>query len=108
MSESIENLLAVLDMTEEEQEEWIIASGLLPEEDGIPIYSKPILADFAFRLRDEVTATKEGIYFWDRAMAEVCREKDISYKEFLTWCHAKAQPPDWIIAAEIAKILAEK
>lgn len=86
-----EELLAVLDLSEDEQDRWCcLNTNRRPHEH---------LADLAFRLRNKVIAMEDGLALWETAMMEVGHKKDISYKVYLTWCHAQARPIDWIIAA---------
>lgn len=86
-----DELLAVLDMSEDEQWEWCVKN----------VKEKTIgesLADLAFRLRDEVVA-ECGDIVWHKAVVKIC-----DYMRMGTaWFKNYAKPIHWIIAALIAK-----
>ena len=87
----IDELLAVLDMPEEEQEEWC-------RDKTMPYRWRESLADLAFRLRDEAVVN-QGEVAWHRAVVKVC---DYMGKR-IVWFKGYAQPIHWVIAALIAK-----
>ena len=102
-----EDLLAVLDMSEEEQRKWVhftLYDYYRGYTDSPLIQTEHILADLAFRLRDEMCkeiggcekyyAGLEAIYKY-RGIKKQCQ----SFYAFLTY---RLQPIDMIIAALIA------
>lgn len=105
-------LLAVLDMSEDEQLLWVAAE--VEKEPFDPKAGSRIvrLAEHAFRLRDEVIAEddkSEIDCYWCEASYEVYlyiigEENEMEAKEGLdTWFTMRAKPIHWIIAALIAK-----
>lgn len=96
-------LLAVLDMSEEEQKQWLHDNFLNRE------YYYPSLADLAFRLRDEAVLLDN--FPW--ACAEVYNyahnyklgpnEVPAPTTLMWIWFANQARPIHWIIAALIAK-----
>lgn len=97
MSEKIDKLLAVLDMTEDEQEEWC-------RDKAMPFRWRDSLADLAFRLRDEMVKNGYASYFYD-GMTEVLKayQKNDCVPSMASFLAYHAQPIHWIIAALIAK-----
>lgn len=99
-----EELLAVLDLTRQEQWEWLEAK--FSETDdlhcclGTPICftGEQDLANLAFRLRDEMFSSAKGKAAWCRGCRIVIKAANNS-DEFPVW----SQPIHWIIAALIAK-----
>ena len=99
-----QELLAVLDMSEDEQVFWFYRR---PEEDlyrvvwiaPVARFKRYQLADLAFRLRDEI-ATKKSQY-WQTAKSKVAHKVWGTYHDY-TW-DEEAKPIHWIIAALIAK-----
>lgn len=125
MTDPIKDLLAVLDLPEEEQKMWLALNLILrceqANETGTAIYPKAqleSLADLAFRLTPD-----EG-YSWDRAKILVWKERDCEIAQIMKECRAshsvllkaanewvssnKSMPIDRIIAALIAKELAKE
>ena len=111
MTERMNELLAVLDMPETEQwkrlRPFTDASG---DDYERGLYSKclrkRVLADLAFRLRDEAIE-KYGVEFHNGIYAVQCYLKK---EEWATafWGEVYAQPIHWIIAGLIAKELEKK
>jgi len=112
----IQELLAVLDLSEEKQVDWAF------NEFGYDIHftdykgkldkcrfplTDTSLADLAFRLRDEVDPC-----FWYAASYNVAIHsgliKDSRCKGFSVFGFYESKPIHWIIAALIAKELADK
>lgn len=102
------DLLKVLDLTEEEQKDWLWNNKLIHEDES--------LADLAFRLRDE--AVKLSPVCFQKARAKIyyqvyyypIGERVLQSKNFLCtaeWWLEEAQPIHWIIAALIAKELSK-
>ncbi len=94
MTKEIKDLLAVLDMPEDEHARWCSSN--------VDCVFYGCLADLAFRLRDEVFPTEfhAGVY-------EVQQYETKDYAPAL-WGECFAQPIHWIIAALIAKSLAKE
>lgn len=124
----IDELLAVLDLTEEEQWKWATARAneFWPDEDIFYGYPEKYFADLAFRLRDEVVGRKynigvvpdfrgtntfpecpDSLFRWYEAQQEI----DNHLKTWRwpgkadAWWHEQSQPIHWIIAALMAKEL---
>ena len=118
------DLLKVLDMSEEEQLQWLIDKNIT---DGslaisqvtneiVPHWIRIELADLAFRLRDEVAKVKDlsdifnptklTIAYFD-AFMDICDYYKYPWSEnkgdVYTWIMYCAKPIHWIIAALIAK-----
>ena len=128
MSDTIKNLLAVLDLSKEEQFYELHRRGLIDEEDYEAVISAAteeqrdwlihrILADLAFRLRDEAIRKHTG-QLW-QAMILVMNQDATPqqvYDSFhedgvitnQSWWILYANAIHWIIAALIAKELAGK
>ena len=108
----IDELLAVLDMTEEKQWAWLLnrCVEFWPDEEVFIGSQEKYLADLAFRLRDEVAKEDSGVLF-GRGLAKICFKiyggNNYNLNEFLSWSTVKAKPIHWIIAALIAKELAK-
>jgi hypothetical protein len=107
--DKIQELLSVLDMTEDKQWKWIVKRDDIQklcdnqlDEDCHFRYKRRVLADLAFRKRDEAVK-KYGLKYWLLASQRVADKAFIVYK--WKWC---SQPIHWIIAALIAKVLSEK
>ena len=98
MSDKINELLSVLDMTEDEQFEWCakcdLLGGTVLHTDRDSMY----LADLAFRLRDEAIVHSHR---WDYGRRSV---SDYLDKPLVMW-DEWSQPIHWIIASLIAKEL---
>ena len=118
MKAKIKELLAVPDLTEEEQ--WAFLRKYVDPvyEMGsyCPTHRKMYLADLAFRLRDEANddvALLEGqrwVYLAHHYKSEHWDDfkKTTSFAESQCWFgYKEAQPIHWIIAALIAKKLAK-
>lgn len=102
------DLLKVLDMSEEEQIEWLIEKGIT---DGSlarsQVTNKKIvkhwirieLADLAFRFRDEVESKVE----FHHCFAKVCKHIDPHIMNYAGYALCTAKPIHWIIAALMAK-----
>ncbi len=102
----IKELLAVLDMLEVEQYCWLCDHR---PEYGYVITAYPenpdmVLADLAFRLRDEVMNFNKGA--WYDATEQVWRECH-NYREYRNFWVDRSKPIHWIIAALIAKELSK-
>ena len=104
-----QKLLAVLDMSEDEQDYWTVEN----TDRGIRGGNYESLADLAFRLRDEIRS-KVNYSCWMNAKETVAKaiwskhkwHKRGSYKyltSIYTFWTNQAQPIHWIIAALIAK-----
>ena len=117
MTPEIEKLLAVLDMTEEEQYCWVMNN--FPDEGWKPFpddeddsciriaksqYSR-ITADLAFKMRDEAVKTKAYKYaqrlVWERT--EYKNAQPFKPMNPQVWWLDMSQPIHWIIAALIAQ-----
>lgn len=103
MSDKTKELLAVLDMSKEDQSLWLIYhEGIEPTES---------LADLAFRLRDEAVRINQWIY--SEVIRDICRKTNspkadnCSCFDAAMWAEIEAQPIVWIIAALIAKELSK-
>jgi len=103
--QQIQELLKVLDMTEEEQKEWAYA---LPEWKYDDMSNS--LADLAFRMRDKVD--KAYGLLWTGSLHYVycyiirgSLDYEMPYVPIFRWFGIKAKPIDWIIAAKIAEAL---
>lgn len=100
MSDKIKELLAVLDMSAQEQVEWVFDN----VETGECDIDIDVLADLAFRLRDEVG--KIDAVYWEKAVYMVYTRAHIRpYDNVFCWMTEWGRPIDWIIAALIAKEL---
>ena len=103
---STDELLAVLDMPEDEQLIWCAKNAGLDLLDAT-------LADLAFRLRDEAVwhISDEAIPHWENALKKIyvhlfsCLEPETEYAEKVMWrwWFESAKPIHIIIAALIAK-----
>lgn len=114
MSKEIDKLLAVLDMPEEEQIEFL--KDELPDLRGDIINGGISLADLAFRLRDEAMPYCCGggwldiirritVYMEKYVVCDKCQQS----KATKSWnWDIQAQPIHWIIASLIAKALQGK
>lgn len=89
-----EKLLAVLDLPEKEQVDYLFLHDYDLDES---------LADLAFRLRDEVLESESGTLHWVMAMFDVYMKMTGSKLLNWKWGYVKAKPIHWIIAALIAK-----
>lgn len=91
----IESLLAVLDMSEDEQWDWVFSQSA-----EILATGNESLADLAFRLRSEVE-----LYQWNCAIREIIEYliPDFTEKEKRRWWIKEAKPIHWIIAGLIAQ-----
>lgn len=103
----IKELLAVLDLPEFEQQDWVFKNVAHEHPDSIPRYERKMrIADLAFRLRDEGGNFNEGLTCVFEHL-----EGFSAYKEMLYWVcglGGACQPIHWIIAALIAKELEKK
>ena len=105
-----QDLLAVLDMSEDEQRKWVhftLYDYYRGYTDSPLIQTEHILADLAFRLRSEVIKITD---WWDACqlvyeyVAKEEFDKDKGWKsETGIWFQDFAKPIHWIIAALIAK-----
>lgn len=99
-------LLAVLDMSEDEQWVWCVKNGK-----AVGKVAGESLADLAFRLRDEVLNSKNlNDDYWDVGINAVANYvtkdqvwKVVSGVDVCNWSLYFAKPIHWIIAALIAK-----
>lgn len=96
----IKELLAVLDISEDEQWWYLVNQKLIPAQ-----YRQLHRADLAFRLRDEVLEGKDGLRVWVAGMFDVYMKMTGSKLFNWKWAYIKGQPIHWIIAALIAKEL---
>jgi hypothetical protein len=116
IADRIEQLLKVLDLTEEEQFDFVvrqplgIISGFMAFDWHEPENRKSLLADLAFRLRDETPNFGVGcdqVWRWLREKYS----KDGKNREVVLgtniYFYYYAQPIHWIIAALIAKELSK-
>jgi len=99
----IDELLAVLDMPEDEQIIWCAKNA------GYDLLDST-LADLAFRLRDEVKKQGLNLQYYNAAQWVMYKATGShnhgDYKD--KWFSYNAQPIHWIIAALIAKELAKE
>jgi len=108
MSDKIEELLTVLDMSEKKQRHWLIKKHFWLGD------STNSLADLAFQLRDEVAEIwkqSPGYWIWGKALQDVycaATKKKWDGIEFIRWFVYNAQPIHWIVAALIAKELVKE
>ena len=115
-------LLAVLDMTDIEQWDWVCRRNLVPACDWSGgRYHKNvrdcILADLAFRLRDEVSGPRSIFDCTNLSLAfqgaweQIAEHYQFEWREekdhLDCWIIYQAQPIHWIIAALIAKGMAD-
>ena len=116
-----QELLAVLDMSEDEQIDFLYEKELIDQseynaiissctEEQKEYYINRILADLAFRKRDEVCSDPDGIDKYKRVLHLIYRnwldkQSEIaqSIVTFSVWLIAFKEPIDMIIAALIAK-----
>lgn len=105
------NPLDLLDMSEEEQVKWLHAEGILKslgQVGYLSVNDRFLLAELAFRLRDEATS---NLMYWDSAKIEVwqyyCEHEHRDIQLELFWVDW-SRPIHWIVAAIKAKQLAEK
>ncbi len=106
------DLLKVLDMSEEEQVSWL-CNYIYHHEKGADYWHNFLnrhisLADLAFRLRDDLVkqAPYSMRYAWENALEEVYQyEKELNKEgtDKAGWGLDWSQPIHWIIAALIAK-----
>jgi hypothetical protein len=106
MSDKIKELLAVLDLPIKSQRKWVAkwASNNLPRTHGV--ITSLSLADLAFRLRDE--AAERPILFKQAREIVVTRKMEAMRPYADSWFIEAATPIRWIIAALIAKELANE
>lgn len=124
MTSEIEKLLAVLDMPEKEQINWLEKTGIRKTKYSggltLPSYPQESLADLAFGLRDE-TRNKD-INKWNISITIIAlhinespqlKEMSVNETEWIWAQHIILNQTEysiqiiWIIAASIAKILAK-
>lgn len=106
MTPEIENLLSVLDMSEEEQFEWCAKNNLLGGNVLHTDRDNMYLADLAFRMRDE--AVKKSKKHYRNALFMVFRyvtkiKYSITDYRMYRYVAEYFRPIDIIIAAEIAR-----
>ena len=96
-----QELLAVLDMSEDEQFKWLMDNDIVTSE-YVKCSRHLILADLAFRLRDEVNNGKmhEAMYLVQQNVKDA---PDVLDYATAFWGLYHAKPIHWIIAALIAK-----
>lgn len=122
MSKEIDELLAVLDMPEDEQWSWITEGDkvikFFPDDEIFIGDPQKYLADLAFRLRDEADCMS---HWWDGVEA-VYQKAQADFIEAhiriapeiaelnaaLQWFTNHSQPIHWIVASLIAKELAKE
>ncbi len=97
-------LLAVLDMSEDEQFKWLMYNDIVTNE-YVKCSRHLILADLAFRLRDEVCINRfsYGISKVQKHIGITEENLEISSWECAYWGMILAKPIHWIIAALMAK-----
>lgn len=100
MTDKIKELLAVLDMPEEEQIQFLVD---YLESSTDQSYLPDQLADLAFRLRDEV-----GNVAFHHCIAKVCKHINPYVMNYAGYGLCTCQPIHWIIAALCAKELAKE
>lgn len=114
MSDKIKEFLAVLDMPESKQAEWLCKAELIEPgahaciidsrtEEEKHAWIQAIFADLAFRLRDEVLSSENGTIKWVAGMFDVYMKMTGSKLLNWKWGYVKAEPIHWIIAALIAR-----
>ena len=91
-----EELLKVLDMSEDEQDSWVRVNTR-------PYLVRESLADLAFQLRDEVSCRESSSVSWRQAKYAVCFNETKYTSIYNKWFVDEAKPIHWIIAALIAK-----
>ena len=104
MKTKIDELLAVLDMPEEEQHRWLLDNLEEPTLSYFALGNS--LADLAFWLRDEANKLSDDA--WSEGLVQVytkCADKIVDAADCLSWFVNNAQPIHFIIAALIAKAL---
>ena len=108
--EKIQELLSVLDMSEDEQWHFLVHkdNGYISTKTQEELSSKKIsLADLAFRTRDE--AGKNDAVYWEQAIYRVYKKSaHRDYDNIFCWFTEFAQPIHWIIAALIAALIAKE
>ena len=114
---TIQEVLAMLNMAEAEQWEFLISCPKIQEMCGNqldaycqPKYKRKTLADLAFRMRDETVSLPD--YQWAKATKYVYEyilsDAATNYYLAASFFADKAQPIHWIAAALIAQILAKE
>lgn len=104
MNDKIKELLAVLDLSKSQQEEWIIDKFY----NGVyPLGWTGTFADLAFRLRDE--AVKDNRWIYSEKIHDVCqyvnkpKADNCSCFDAAMWLENEGQPVHFIVAAELTK-----
>ncbi len=94
-----QELLAVLDMSEDEQFRWLMDNDIVTNE-YVKCSRHLILADLGFRLRDEAMNFNKGA--WRDATEQIWRECH-DYREYRNFWVDRSKPIHWILASLIAK-----
>ena len=107
MSDKIKSFLAVLDLSESAQREWVGQRYGTVLDIGV---RRTSLADLAFSMRDEVQQIDSEL--WLKAinivMEDMSKIFGINYKNITNWWNCYSQPIHWIIVAKVAKELAKE
>jgi len=107
MSDKIKSFLAVLDLSEYAQREWVGQRYGTVFDIGV---RRTSLADLAFSMRDEVQQIDSEL--WLKAinivMEDMSKIFGINYKNITNWWNCYSQPIHWIIVAKVAKELAKE
>ena len=97
------NLKEFLEMSEREQKRWLVNNGHIDFR-YVKIPWSIVLADLAFRLRDEVCVDEEGIEAYCDALKTVYKIKYVSELiSYEYWLETMIEAIDWIAAALQAK-----
>lgn len=111
MTERIKELLAVLGVSEDEQWGFLCSQKRIQEICGNQLdvfcqkkYKRRVLADLAFRLRDETVYLRKIEIVFEHCEGKIRNHRNPSQKYFIWWIE-QAKPIHWIIAALIAKEL---
>lgn len=109
MSDKIKSFLAVLDLSEYAQREWVGQRYGTVFDIGV---RRTSLADLAFSMRDEVAKKRSYHAYWLQAinivMEDMSKIFGINYKNITNWWNCYSQPIHWIIVAKVAKELAKE
>ena len=115
MNPKIDNLLAVLDMTEDERWSFLCSHQGIQEMCNNQLdvncqkkYKRMVLADLAFLLRDKVLALESGTTKWVMAMFDVYMKMTGSKLLNWKWGYVVADPIHWVVAALIVLAKEEK
>ena len=104
MTKEIRDLLAVLDLPEDEQCNWLSQNTEIKFKAHLT--GQESLADLAFRLRDEAVKSFDNWWgYWERAIEIVYLQSKKEPDDICDWWMYFSRPIHWIIAALIEKKL---